>query len=71
MIEIYEQLKKMVDGLEDDVRKASGGNKAAGTRIRKALQDVKNQAQLLRVRILETREAGDEPAAGEGENKSD
>jgi len=68
MIEIYEQLKKMVDALEDDVRKAAGGNKAAGTRIRKALQDVKNQAQILRVRILETREAGDQPA-GDGESQ--
>ncbi len=62
MIEFYEQLKKMVDAIEDDVRKAAGGNKAAGTRVRKSLQDVKNQAQVLRVKILEGREGEDDSA---------
>jgi hypothetical protein len=69
MIEFYEQLKKMVDAIEDDVRKAAGGNKAAGTRVRKALQDVKNQAQVLRVKILEGRE-GEDDAAGTSETPS-
>lgn len=66
MIEFYEQLKKMVDAIEDDVRKAAGGNKAAGTRVRKSLQDVKNQAQVLRVKILEGREGEDDSAAAPG-----
>jgi hypothetical protein len=35
MLETYEQLKKLVAEVEDDVRKAAGGNKAAGTRVRK------------------------------------
>lgn len=56
MLETYEQLKSMIESLDDDVRKAAGGNKAAGTRIRKQLQDVKNLAQSLRVQILEQRE---------------
>ncbi len=55
MLETYEQLKELVVSIEDDVRKAAGGNKAAGTRVRKLLQDVKNRAQALRVEVLENR----------------
>ena len=56
MLETYEQLKNLVDSLEDDIRKAAGGNKAAGTRIRKQLQEVKNISQTLRVQVLEQRD---------------
>ncbi len=56
MLETYETLKNLVASVEDDLRKASGGNKAAGTRVRKAMQDVKNVAQELRKKVLETRE---------------
>lgn len=56
MLEAYEQLKRLVAEVEDDVRKAAGGNKAAGTRVRKSMQDVKNAAQALRVKVLENRE---------------
>lgn len=55
MLESYEQLKQLIAAVEDDVRKAAGGNKAAGTRVRKAMQDVKNAAQALRVKVLEDR----------------
>ena len=48
MLDSYEELKHLVDSVEDDVRKAAGGNKAAGTRVRKLMQDVKNAAQALR-----------------------
>ena len=51
----YEQLKEMVAAVEDDVVKAQGGNKAAGTRVRKAMQDIKQVAQEVRIRILEAR----------------
>ena len=54
----YEQLKQLVQDVEDDVEKATGGNKAAGTRVRKAMQEIKNVAQEVRKKILETR--GDE-----------
>lgn len=57
MLETYEQLKQLVASIEEDVRKAAGGNKAAGTRVRKVLQDIKNSAQALRVKVLENREA--------------
>jgi len=56
MLEIYEQIKNLVTMLEDDVRKASGGNRAAGTRVRKSMQDLKNMAQSLRMKVLESRE---------------
>lgn len=58
MLETYEQLKDLIASVEDDVRKAAGGNKAAGTRVRKQMQDVKNVAQTLRAKVLEQR--GDE-----------
>ena len=36
----YETLKRLVTEAEDDVNKAVGGNKAAGTRVRKKMQEV-------------------------------
>jgi hypothetical protein len=33
--------------------KAFGGNKAAGTRVRKAMQDIKAVCQDIRVKVLE------------------
>ena len=56
MLETYELLKKLVDDCEDDLRKAMGGNRAAGTRVRKQMQEVKNAAQELRKQVLETRD---------------
>lgn len=54
-MEEYERLKELVEAAADDVAKASGGNKAAGTRVRKAMQDVKDTAQQVRKKILEVR----------------
>jgi len=54
-VEAFEQLKRMIAEVEDDVKKAEGGNKAAGTRVRKAMQDVKNTAQEIRKSVLELR----------------
>ena len=54
-MEEYEQLKRMVEAIADDVYKAVGGNKAAGTRVRKAMQDIKNIAQDVRKKILDIR----------------
>lgn len=59
MLETYEQLKNLVNTVEDDIRKAAGGNKAAGTRVRKQMQDVKNAAQELRKQVLEARDSDD------------
>jgi hypothetical protein len=51
----YEALKALVMEIELDVNKAQGGNKAAGTRVRKQMQDIKKAAQLVRNTILEIR----------------
>ena len=60
-MEAYERLKQLVESAADDVNKASGGNKAAGTRVRKVMQEVKAAAQEVRKSILESRSgAGDE-----------
>jgi hypothetical protein len=51
----YQQMKALVLQVEDDLAKATGGNKAAGTRVRKAMQEIKSLAQEIRKRILEVR----------------
>lgn len=54
-MEEYKKLKELIMAAEDDVAKAFGGNKAAGTRVRKTMQDIKDAAQQLRKKILEVR----------------
>lgn len=56
-MEAYERLCKLVKDCEEDVKKAAGGNKAAGTRVRKMMQDVRKAAQDLRGAILEARDS--------------
>ncbi len=53
----YEDLKVLVAEIEADVNKAEGGNKAAGTRVRKQMQRIKQAAQAVRSAILEIRSA--------------
>lgn len=57
-MESFERLKKLVAEVEEDLKKAEGGNKAAGTRVRGLMQDIKNAAQEVREKILEIRDAG-------------
>jgi hypothetical protein len=61
-MQAYDHLVKLVEAAAEDVRKAEGGNKAAGTRVRKAMQDIKKAAQDVRVQILETRTEEQKPA---------
>jgi hypothetical protein len=51
----YETLKTLVADIESEVNKAQEGNKAAGTRVRKQMQLVKEAAQKVRSSILELR----------------
>ncbi len=51
----YENLKALVAEIEADVSKAEGGNKAAGTRVRKQMQQIKQASQLVRNKVLEIR----------------
>ena len=53
----YESLKVLVAEIEADVNKAEGGNKAAGTRVRKQMQEIKKACQVVRSSILEIRSA--------------
>ena len=55
LMQEYENLKVLVAEIEDDINKAQGGNKAAGTRVRKQMQKVKQASQLVRSKILEIR----------------
>jgi hypothetical protein len=57
-MELYEQLKNLVAGLEEDFTKFyEKGNKAAGTRVRKGCQDIKNLCQEIRVDVSNKKNA--------------
>jgi hypothetical protein len=57
LMQEYEDLKVLVDEIEADISKAEGGNKAAGTRVRKQMQKIKQASQSVRNRVLEIRSA--------------
>ena len=47
-----EQLKQLVNSLDEDANKFfEGGNSAAGTRVRKVMQDIKILAQEIREEV--------------------
>lgn len=54
-MQTYENLKALVAEVEGDLMKAEGGNKAAGTRVRKQMQAIKKASQDVRQAILELR----------------
>jgi len=57
-MEKFEELKALVAGLEEDATKFDQkGNKAAGTRLRKGCQDVKNLCQAIRVEVSERKKS--------------
>lgn len=56
-MEAFENLKKLVAAAEDDVKRAEGGNKAAGVRVRASMQDIKNAAQEVREKVLDLRDS--------------
>ena len=50
----FEELKTLIESLEGDADKFyNKGNSAAGTRIRKGMQDLKNAAQAIRQEVQE------------------
>ena len=51
----YETLKSLIANMEADVQKFYNGNNAAGTRVRKHLQDVKKACQDMRNEVQEIR----------------
>lgn len=55
----FEQLKSMVESLEADFDKFyDKGNNAAGTRVRKGMQDMKNLAQEIRLEVQDIKNKG-------------
>lgn len=55
----FEELKNLVMGLESDFEKFyDKKNNAAGTRVRKGMQELKNLAQDIRVQVQETKNNG-------------
>lgn len=57
---IETMIQKMIANLEnslEDARKFDRGNKSAGVRVRKAMQEAKNAAQSVRERISEIKNA--------------
>lgn len=58
-MERYAQLKDLLESVEGDFEKFyDKGNKAAGTRVRKAMQDLKNMAQEIRVEVQNKKNEG-------------
>ena len=54
----YQQVQDLLDGVKEDFDKFyDKDNKAAGTRIRKAMQELKNLAQEIRVEVQEKKNA--------------
>ena len=54
-MDLYDTLCRLVREVEEDMKKATGGNKAAGTRVRTSMQDIKDVAQQIRQRVLDMR----------------
>jgi uncharacterized protein YukE len=61
MSQNYDRLVSAVQAVREDFEKADAGNKAATSRVRKAMQDIKNIAQDIRKEMLEKRDAGKTP----------
>lgn len=59
MKDTFEKIKQVVEGVETDVTKfVDNNNNAAGTRVRKAMQELKTLAQELRVKVQEKKNNG-------------
>jgi len=58
MQELLDQMNEILANIQDDVTKFDEkGNKAAGTRVRKAMQEMKAIAQEVRVYVSEQNKA--------------
>jgi Histone H1-like protein Hc1 len=58
MSDNFDKLNTIIESTREDVEKAEAGNKAATSRVRKAMQDIKAVAQDIRKEMLELRDAG-------------
>lgn len=63
----FSEIKKLVDELEGDFEKFyDKTNQAAGTRVRKGMQDLKNLAQHIRLQVQDMKNTADGAASGSG-----
>jgi len=55
----FSEVSELVNSLKDDFEKFYGkGNSAAGTRVRKGMQDLKNMAQDIRKEVQDKKNEG-------------
>tara|TARA_R100000655_G_scaffold76692_1_gene115682 strand:- start:1319 stop:1507 length:189 start_codon:yes stop_codon:yes gene_type:complete len=48
---LFDELQDMINDCQTDVTKFIEGNNSAGTRVRKAMQEIKKLAQFVRVEV--------------------
>jgi len=53
----FDQLQNVINDCQSDVTKFIEGNNSAGTRVRKAMQEVKKMAQAIRVEVQDQKNA--------------
>ncbi len=58
----FERIKQLVAEVEDDIAKCDAGNRAAGTRVRKQMQEIKKACQAVRHAVLQMREQPGQPS---------
>ncbi len=51
----FDNLKNLISSLEGDAKKHSEGNKAAGTRLRKGMMEIKKAAQAIRQEVTDAK----------------
>ena len=49
--ELLDEMQNEMHGAHEDLEKFAGGNKSAGTRVRKSMQFIKSKAQDIRVQV--------------------
>ena len=54
---IFDHLQNAINDCQSDVTKFIEGNNSAGTRVRKAMQEVKKMAQAIRVEVQDQKNA--------------
>lgn len=71
MIE-FEYLRQLVEQAQKELSGFQGGSKAAGVRLRKAMQDVRKTAAVIRAKVLaETKQRAEEKQQKESADHTD
>ena len=53
--ELLDEMQNEMHSAHEDLEKFAGGNKSAGTRVRKSMQSIKSMAQDVRVQVQEVK----------------